>query len=293
MISHQDMQLSLPEKSMSHWHKSPSLSSATTTDEDFGSPKQRWADLSEEEDDIFPTEQNPFGCLEDTKKAAHDSMKECADTQNEPYVGNEAHGHWSGNSLGSMPNFFDRESCELVGKGEQMDFSPCIARKHGMSTGFLEGGLSPFAMLPPSIESHTLNSQVSSIVQGRATSTPHQGVQRDVFVVALSGIPIKLCNDACLDAILWAAGVQKSSMGYHLNKQGHIVINFGTLEAANHCYNHFKSCSWSTGKLQVEIVLPSSHRSMERNRQLKHEPKTSAQHCLGNHSKGAHAKHMW
>jgi len=293
MISHQDMQVSLPEKIMSHWHKSPSLSSATTTDEDFGSPKQRWADLSEEDDDLFPTEQYPFQCLEETKQVAKDSMTKCAETQNKPYVGNQAHGRWGGTSLGSTPNYFDRETFELVGKGEHTEFSPYIARKHGMPNGCLEGGLPPFTMLPPSIESHTLNSQASTIAHGCSTTTPQQGVQHDVFIVTLSGIPVKLCNDACLDAILWAAGVQKSSMGYDLNKNGHIVINFGTLEAANHCYNHFKSCSWSTGKLQVDIVLPSSHRSMEGNRQLKHELKSSARHSPGTRSKGAHARQMW
>merc|ERR1719491_1077837 len=190
-------------------------------------------------------------------------MTKCAETQNEPYVGNQAHGLWGGSSFGSTPNFFDREKQEFVGQGEHMEFSPYVARKHGMPTDCLEGGLPFFSMLPPSIESHTLNSQASTVVQGGSTTTPQQGAQRDVFIVTLSGIPVKLCNDACLDAILWAAGVKKSSMGYHSSKNGHIVINFGTLEAANHCYSHFKSCSWSTGKLQVDIVHPSSHRSLE------------------------------
>jgi len=278
---------------MSHWQKSPSLSSATTTDEDFGSPKQRWADLSDEDDDHLPTEQYPFGCLDETKQAVQDRMTKCAETQNEPDVGNQAYRRWGGTSPSSTPNLFDRETIEFAGKGGHMDFSPYISRKHGMPTGCLEGGLPLFSMLPPSIESHTLNSQAPNIVQGCSTTKTQQEAQSDVFIVTLSGIPVKLCNDACLDAILWAAGVQKSSMGYHSSKNGHIVINFGTFEAANQCYNHFKSCSWSTGKLQVEIVHPSSYRSLEGNMRLKTEPKSSARHSPGSHSKGVHARQAW
>lgn len=203
-----------------------------------------------------------------------------AETQNEPYVGNQAHGRWDG-SLGT-PNFFDSSKHETVGKGKHVDSSPCVGRKHGTPTGCVQGGLPSFPMLPPSIESHALNKQASTVVQGHSTTTPQQGSQRDAFIVTLSGIPVKLCNDACLDAILWAAGVQKSSTGYRSHDNGHILINFETFEAADRCYNHFKSCAWSTGKLQVDIVHPKSHRSsLEGHRRLKHEPLPRARHCSG------------
>jgi len=173
----QDIQAVLPETPESKIHKSMSVSSATTTDEDFpcwgsspGSPKQCWADLSEE-DDVFMPEWSPL---------------------------DEAQGGAVESDSRAMP-------CES--KGNVSVAAP------------------------------------------------------DVFTVTLAGIPVKLCNEVCLDAILWAAGVQSSVLNYETKKNGRVSIDFSTLDAAAHCSNHFKTCSWASGKLNVDIALPSTHQT--------------------------------
>jgi len=127
-------------------------------------------------------------------------------------------------------------------------------------------------MLPPSVESTTSVETVTS-PQADASQSNSATAAADVFTVNLSGIPVKLCNEACLDAILWAAGVQRASLGYQTKRNGHITINFGTLDAATNCYNHFKACSWTTGKLSVDLVLPGSKRMVDGHRRSKHDSK--------------------
>merc|ERR1719221_1149583 len=103
----QDVHVSTPDASPKNWHKSPSLSSATTTDEDFpfcGSPKQRWADLSEEDDDLFTPERSPFEFLSfDENEKTHDNPAMCADNAKTP-TGDEMH-----SKNGTAPNFFVKE----------------------------------------------------------------------------------------------------------------------------------------------------------------------------------------
>jgi len=276
------MQVSLPEKSMcSHIFKSPSMSSATTTDEDFltGSPKQRWADLSEEDDDLFMMERSPFGFLEDGKDMTLDSMAACEDKKNMADVGNDMHDEQSGITNGSSPNVSEKEQLGTL-----------VDRKQSRPMGCLGGEIAPFTMLPPSIDSRTAKTQASMAAPRSLNSSAN-----DIFIVTLSGIPLKLCNKTCLDAILWASGVQRSSLGYHTKKNGHIVINFGTLDAATHCCNHFKSCSWATGKLQVVIVHPGSHQTTDKNMKLKQYQKSfaSVNQSPGKHTKLSFAQQMW
>jgi len=266
---HEDIQLALPDKSTPRWHKSPSLSSATTTDEDFstGSPKQRWADLSEEDDDLLTSERSPFGLLQtEVKEMALNSAAECADETKMPHAGTKAHNSRSHAAHGSLTAFDCHDHADLERRFARTDPYLSYDRKRGETvrqTGSLRGAALPFTMLPPSFNSHGPARQPAM----GAPLAQNDGVAtKETFTVTLSGIPPKLCNDACLDAILWASGVQRSALGYHTKKNGYIVVNFCTSEAATHCYNHFKSCSWATGRLQVDLVLPSSPRTRSNGR---------------------------
>lgn len=266
-------EVALSEATRKNWHKSPSLSSATTTDEDSsfcGSPKQRWADLSEE-DDLFTPERNPFEFLSFAEKEeTQDSPVKCADKVKTPIGGDETH-----NKNGTTQDFFVKQHT-LSGQ----DFVMFHDKKQSRC-----GIVPSFGMLPPSVKTHMLNVPPQSAPtispKGKATTS-------DIFTVNLSGIPVKLCNETCLDAILWSAGVKRSVLGYKSKKQGNITIDFGTLDAATSCCNHFKACAWTTGKLQVEMVLPHSQRQAEAHR--RHSQPT--RHIPAKHCKNTHAYQM-
>lgn len=266
-------QVALPEATQKEWHKSPSLSSATTTDEDFpfcGSPKQRWADLSEEDDDLFTPERSPFEFLSfDENEKTHDNPAMCADNAKTP-TGDEMH-----SKNGTAPNFFVKEQL-WSGK----DFGTCHGKKH-------RGGIVPsFGMLPPSVESRMLNTPPQS---SATLSSQGQPATSDIFTVNLIGIPVKLCNETCLDAILWAAGVQRSVLGYQTKKPGNITIDFSTMDAATICCNHFKACSWTTGKLTVDIVLPHSQQQADTNRRHSQQSRQS----FSKPAKNTYAQQIW
>jgi len=269
-------EVALPEAAQKDWCMSPSLSSATTTDEDFpfcGSPKQRWADLSEEDDDLFAPERNPFEFLSFAEKEeTQDSPVTCADKVKTPIGGDETH-----NKNGTTPNFFVKRQAR-----SGQDLGMFHDKKQNIC-----GMVAPFGMLPPSVESHMLNVPPQS---APASSPLDKAATSDIFTVNLGGIPVKLCNETCLDAILWAAGVQRSVLGYKTKKQGHITIDFDTLDAATSCCNHFKACAWTTGKLHVEMVLPHSQRQAEANRR---QAQQSTKHTPAKHSKNSHAYQMW
>jgi len=258
----QDFQVSLPEASPGkNWHKSPSLSSATTTDEDFsfcGSPKQRWADLSEEDDDMFTAERSPFGflALEDETEERQGGTVQHDEIPKTPYGGDQLH-----QKSGSLPKLF---KTEFARSGAPSDTDE---RKQSGPPS-----VPPFRLLPPSIDSRSCCTGASPVLgipsAPQTQLTQHalppgaatKAAASEIFTVSLSGIPAKLCNEVCLDAILWAAGVQRSALGYNTKKNGHITISFGTLDAATHCISHFKACSWTTGKLQVDLVTPAAGR---------------------------------
>jgi hypothetical protein len=269
-----DGQILLPDSATKPWHKSPSLSSATT-DEDFtiaGSPKQRWADLSEEDDDYTTLEQHRFGSYTyDGQDGEHDSSAECALEKNNPGRDDKAHKKLGDIAIGSMEKFFKEEHNAFSGNEVHQNLGRFQERKQG-------GDIPQFAMLPPCVENPANWTSQGSILHSPSWSddAPRSAVDAEVFVVVMSGIPAKLCNDACLDAILWASGVQRSAIGYHTEKNGKVVMNFPTLEAATHCYNHFKACSWSTGKLRVDVVLPKSHHVSEGSRRVKQDHKKFA-----------------
>jgi len=295
MIGHVDVQLPLPDKFTPLWHKSPSLSSATTTDEDFlaGSPKQRWADLSEEDDDMFTSERSPFGCLQDEVKVAPNSAVECADETIMPHVGNEAHSNRMDMTHDSSAKFYDHEQFTLAGSAHA-DAGPYYDRKDSRQVGCLRGSAFPFTMLPPTFESRSLAGQAVMVAPQAQRDVPAQAETKDAFTVTLNGVPPKLCTDACLDAILWASGVQKSTLGYHAKKTGYVVINFCTSEAAAHCFNHFKSCSWATGKLQVDLVLPNSSHMQSGNGHAKGDSQNiPSNRRLGKHTRSSFAQPMW
>lgn len=295
MIGHEDIQLPLSDKSTPHWHKSPSLSSATTTDEDFctGSPKQRWADLSEEDDDLLTSERSPFGCLQkEVKEMALNSAAECAVETNMPHAGNEAHNNRSEAALGSPTEFVDHDHFDLAQTDADLFYDRQERARVGQADS-LRGGALPFTMLPPSFDSHGLAGQAAMVAPWTQADAPGSAATKDTFTVTLSGIPPKLCNDTCLDTILWASGVQRSALGYHTKKNGYVVINFCTSEAATHCYNHFKSCSWATGKLQVDLVLPNSPHMKSGNERRKQEAQSFPSNRRLGKYRSSLAQTMW
>jgi len=291
MLGHAEVQASLSDKSTPKWHKSPSLSSATTTDEDFltGSPKQRWADLSEEDDDHLSWERSPFGLLQsEVKDRALNSAVECAGETKMPHAGNEAHIYRGEKAQGS-PQFFGSGQLDPAwGRYDHQE------RPTAKKAGSLREGAQPFTMLPPSFDRRGVRDQAALVAPMTQRDAPVNAARRETFTVTLCGIPPKLCNDACLDAILWASGVQRSALEYHTKRTGSVVVNFCTSEAATNCYNHFKSCSWATGKLQVDLVLPSSPHVKSGNGLHKADALSSpSNRRIGKHSRSTLAQPMW
>lgn len=295
MMLGQVFEASLTEEPKPTWRKSPSMSSSTTADEDspVGSPKQRWADLSEEDDDLFSPERSPFGCFTyEGKHGARDGTEKCADSNIPHGVNNDAHEKWGEITKNVAPKFFNKQQQEFVNSDTRLDFGRIDERKQPHS-----GSVSnrPFGMPPPSVKGCMTNTQTAIMphICPADTTYSNSKTAADIFTVTLSGIPINLCNEVGLDAILWAAGVQRSSLGYHTKRNGHITINFDTLDAATHCFNHFKACSWTTGKLNVHLVLPGSNRTKDGNWGNTHDSKSFSGFSQMSRRQPKFAQQMW
>lgn len=288
MISHVETQLPMPDKS-TLCQKSPSLSSATTTDEDYfaRSPKQRWADLSDEEDDIFTTERSPFGFLQNEVKVVPNSSMVCADETIMPHAGNDAHN--TIHKTHDKTTKYNHEERAFPGSAHN---AGCFYEGQNRGQTGSSRGSFPFTMLPPTYESRSLAGQ-AAMVAPQAQSNFLGQAETDTFTVTVNGVPPKLCNDACLDAILWASGAQKSAINYHAKKTGYVVINFSSSEAAEQCFNHFKSCSWQTGKLQVDLVLPNSSHMQNGNRRFKGDSHYSSSHRRYGKNRSSCTQSMW
>jgi len=268
----QDVQNYLPDQCGKPWHKSPSLSSATT-DEDFsttmGSPKTRWADLSEEDDEMDTMELYRFADsfsqqeTEETGSTAQNITEGCRNNM-APAHDDTAHGKKGENARGTSDKIFNAEQRVCVNK--DVDNLDHVHERRQARVSSDVGGVHFSAQLQRKFDHATATGQGSAVMPAMKASAvipamqkevPQRAVVPAVYTVMLSGIPPKLCNDVCLDAILWASGVQRSTLGYQSKKSGHVVIDFQSLDSATHCVNHFKACSWSTGKLQVEVMHPN------------------------------------
>lgn len=195
-----------------------------------GSPKQRWADLSEEDDELDTMELSRFGDFflpSEMRDAAQGDKVENTVPK-------------------SVPGRDDMMNRISYGEGP-----PALPGRYDQMTS------SSFGEAPQPLPAWMCQDSMAVSQCCPINTTPEATVTR-VFMVQLHGIPPKLCNDACLDTILWASGVQRFALGYHSKKSGHIAINFASLDAAMHCSNHFRACSWASGKLHVDVVLPSS-----------------------------------
>mmetsp|Transcript_44651 Transcript_44651/g.112224 ORF Transcript_44651/g.112224 Transcript_44651/m.112224 type:complete len:281 (+) Transcript_44651:71-913(+) len=84
----------------------------------------------------------------------------------------------------------------------------------------------------------------------------------DSFSVVVEGLPVKLCSDACLDAILHQAGLQDAIVSYRTHQgaaeAGVAVIKLSSWLAAVRCYNHFATSSWSSSSMTVKMIYPDS-----------------------------------
>lgn len=237
-----------------------------------GSPKQRWADLSEDDEDVFTQAWRASQPFEDVlKEVAQEKSTECVDNASTPAIFNvnKVHSKRGGSSNGNTPKFSAKEQYDFAfaGKKEHVEFPQYHERDQFQPTGCHGRVESMFPMLPPSIDTNAVNTQaLKRVPQSSQAVVPPTAAASDAFTVTLAGIPIKLCKDDCLEAIFWAAGVQQSALGYSatvnpIKKFGTASIKFASLDSANHCVNHFKSCSWASGKLQVDLVRPKAQQT--------------------------------
>lgn len=82
----------------------------------------------------------------------------------------------------------------------------------------------------------------------------------DTYSVVLEGMPVNLCNDVCLDAMLHQAGLQGAVLKCEIESTsggGTASIALSHWQAALTCYNHFATSRWSSGSLQVTMQLPN------------------------------------
>lgn len=272
MFGQQDT-LPVTEKSTSHWRFGSWLSLATTADEDFltGSPKQRWADLSDEDDDLFMFGRSPPAYRQaEVQDMAPDNTCGCTTDileTNKQYAGDAVLSKWSGPAPCGESNIFQKKQLAFMGSDAHCRCGQLGDGSTSRPMGCPRGAESTLR-LPPKIQSHSLTSScVSEMEQAESDASQHAS-SYSIFVVTLSGIPPKLCNDACLDAILWVAGVHNSALGSHSRKDGLVTLNCGSYAAATACCNHFKACAWATGKLKVD-VLPGWQHTREDNVQPK------------------------
>lgn len=80
----------------------------------------------------------------------------------------------------------------------------------------------------------------------------------DSFSVTLEGMPLNLCNDACLDAMLHQAGMQGAIENCTIHagsSEGTAVITLANWPAAVQCYSHFATSRWASGTLKVTMAL--------------------------------------
>lgn len=227
-----------------------------------GSPKTRWADLSEEDDDIDTISMELYRFADcftqqetETGSTTQNTTEGCANKM-APAHDVSTHGKKGEIARDSVEKSLNAEQRVYVDK--DVESSGHVQERRQTRTMSGTGSV-PFSPQPQyKFDSHAIAiGQGSAVMPSMQKDVSQRPMVPAVYTVMLSGIPPKLCNDACLDAILWASGVQRSTLGYQSKKNGHVVIDFQSLDAATHCVNHFKACSWSTGKLQVEVVHPN------------------------------------
>lgn len=76
------------------------------------------------------------------------------------------------------------------------------------------------------------------------------------FCVEVYGMPVALCNNDCLDAMLNQAGLKNFIVVCEANKEGggRAVIKLSTWNQAVKCQTHFAKSTWSRGAMTVRIV---------------------------------------
>lgn len=79
----------------------------------------------------------------------------------------------------------------------------------------------------------------------------------DTYAVVLEGVPINLCNDVCLDAMLHQAGLQGAVAGCEIKAGGAAKITLSHWQAAVMCFHHFSTSRWATCSLKVRMLLPN------------------------------------
>mmetsp|Transcript_87660 Transcript_87660/g.253163 ORF Transcript_87660/g.253163 Transcript_87660/m.253163 type:complete len:294 (-) Transcript_87660:251-1132(-) len=206
--------------------RSISTCSATT-----GSPKLSWADMSDEDvDELGWDLLSPH--QEDAIYPSHSENKELA-AANYPLARSTT---WGG--PGAATGAFSATGAALRARA---------AAQRGAVTNRRT--------------SHASRSWPTSPANGPApalrTPAPMGGpCQTGPFSVKVENIPIGLCNDACIEAMLHQAGFHGCILGVELTKgteMGTADIEVATWHAAVKCYNHFATSSWSTGALRVRM----------------------------------------
>lgn len=84
-------------------------------------------------------------------------------------------------------------------------------------------------------------------------------VPSEAYCVMVEGMPARLCNQVCLDAILHQAGLQGEVVSQRTrvgSKGGAALIEFTNWFACCHCFNHFAASSWSGEALTVTVHCP-------------------------------------
>jgi len=247
------------------WHKSQSFSSATTADDWVASsPKQRWADVSDDDEDIFSSLDgfgDSFGAQNSTIAASTDDS-EATSSSNEGgltvLAEVEEDRPESEAAAATTPAF------KTVARIKKFDSKP-KSPPGSPTLGATSFGISPFfgnaASSPSPQGSPTAAAAAGAVVDSDVPASP-----TDTFSVELVGIPVKLRTSACMDAILWAAGVQRDLIGQFAKDSGEVVVQFSSIEAATNCCKHFQSCHWQTGKLKVNIMQPNSEQASSSSR---------------------------
>lgn len=83
----------------------------------------------------------------------------------------------------------------------------------------------------------------------------------DSYTVELAGVPVNLCNDVCLDAMLHQAGLYGAVTNCDIQSSqagGTAKITLMHWQAAVMCYHHFSTSRWASGSLKVVMHLPNN-----------------------------------
>mmetsp|Transcript_14700 Transcript_14700/g.32438 ORF Transcript_14700/g.32438 Transcript_14700/m.32438 type:complete len:341 (+) Transcript_14700:93-1115(+) len=82
------------------------------------------------------------------------------------------------------------------------------------------------------------------------------------YSVVLEGVPLNLCNEVCLEAMLHQAGLQGTISKFDIEKDASNAASGGTAtitlcnwQAAMRCYNHFATSRWSSGSLKAWMPM--------------------------------------